>query len=67
MPTLGQPELAGKVDGSIDIGGRHDLVYRDALEMTGQVRAQLSQAMPRRRLCESGGEPRGGSHLASCQ
>ena len=34
-PSCGSPAITG----SIDIEGWHDPVYRDALEMTGQVRA----------------------------
>ena len=34
-----QRAAAGRLQGSIDIEGWHDPVYRDALEMTGQVHA----------------------------
>ena len=48
--VISELRLAGYA-GSIDIEGWHDPVYRDELEMTGQVRgAQLSQELPRRRL-----------------
>jgi hypothetical protein len=36
--VIGEPRLGG-YQGSIDIEGWHDPVYRDELEMTGQVRA----------------------------
>ena len=46
--VISELRLAG-YSGSIDIEGWHDPVYRDALEMTGQVaRARLSEAMPGR-------------------
>ena len=46
--VISELRLAG-YRGSIDIEGWHDPVYRDALEMTGQVRgAELSQGMPGR-------------------
>ena len=38
--------------GCIDIEGWHDPVYRDDLEMTGQVHAlNYLETMPRRRVC----------------
>ena len=46
--VISELRLAGYT-GAIDIEGWHDPVYRDELEMTGQVRgAELSQAVPGR-------------------
>ena len=47
--VISELRLAG-YHGSIDIEGWHDPVYRDALEMTGQVRAlNYLKALPGRR------------------
>ena len=46
--VISELRLAG-YSGTIDIEGWHDPVYRDELEMTGQVRAlELSEGLPRR-------------------
>ena len=46
--VISELRLAG-YRGTIDIEGWHDPVYRDELEMTGQVRAlELSEGVPGR-------------------
>ena len=51
-----QRAAARRLTGSIDIEGWHDPVYRDALEMTGQVRAlnYLKECRGGRRSCRTG-------------
>ena len=66
--VISELRLAG-YRGAIDIEGWHDPVYRDDLEITGQVRAlELSEAMPRRGdlsaepgVTASGGRSRAGN------